>query len=274
MRLGSLAAGALPALAFPEPSWWWLGFVGLVPTLALVRAAPDRRSAVSRAWWAGAGFFLAAYHWLAPNVGPILVPFAALFGLLWVLWAPFVWWALRSRSPVRALTAVGFVPSMWVVGEFVRAWEALGGPWALWGASQWANQQVLGVAAFGGVWLLSWVLVAINVAVAIAIVGSGRRVRAAGAVAAVVLVAGMWLLAGLQRPDTSGHVVVAGVQPGVIHEVEPRFQASEQLTATLDPGGVDLVVWASPALASTPRPRPTTSNGCRWRPVMSAPTSS
>ncbi len=35
-------AGALPALTFPAPSWWWLAYVALVPWLLLVRSAPTR----------------------------------------------------------------------------------------------------------------------------------------------------------------------------------------------------------------------------------------
>ncbi|MGB6516382.1 MAG: hypothetical protein WBF57_26045, partial [Mycobacterium sp.] len=32
-RVAALVVGALPALAFPAPSWWWLAWVGVVPLL-------------------------------------------------------------------------------------------------------------------------------------------------------------------------------------------------------------------------------------------------
>jgi len=38
----ALVAGALPALAFPAPSWWWLAWFGVVPLLLVVRAAPKK----------------------------------------------------------------------------------------------------------------------------------------------------------------------------------------------------------------------------------------
>jgi fatty acid desaturase len=42
-RVAALVVGALPALAFPAPSWWWLAWVGVVPLLLVVRAAPTAR---------------------------------------------------------------------------------------------------------------------------------------------------------------------------------------------------------------------------------------
>jgi apolipoprotein N-acyltransferase len=79
-RLGVAALGAVPSLAFPHPSLWWLAAIGLVPVLVVVRAAPTPREAALRGWWAGGGFAFAAHHWLVPNVGPFVVPLAALVG--------------------------------------------------------------------------------------------------------------------------------------------------------------------------------------------------
>ena len=76
--------------------------------------------------------------------------------------------------------------SVFVAGEAVRSWEALGGPWGLLGASQWNAPPLLGVAALGGVWAVSLLLVAVNVAVAAALargVPSRSRVTAAAGVA-------------------------------------------------------------------------------------------
>ena len=45
----ALVVRALPALAFPAPSWWWLAWFGIVPLLLVVRAAPTARVAALRA---------------------------------------------------------------------------------------------------------------------------------------------------------------------------------------------------------------------------------
>jgi hypothetical protein len=61
--------GALPALAFPAPSWWWLAWVGVVPLLLVVRAAPTAREGGVRAWCGLAGYVLTTQYWLLPRPG-------------------------------------------------------------------------------------------------------------------------------------------------------------------------------------------------------------
>ena len=39
----AVLAGALPVLAFPAPSLWWLAYVALVPWIALIRSAPTAK---------------------------------------------------------------------------------------------------------------------------------------------------------------------------------------------------------------------------------------
>src|ERR1700689_4745932 len=70
------------------------------------------------------------------------------------------------RPPVtwpRALAALVVVPSCWLLTEWLRSWQALGGPWAVFGVSQWQHPAVLALAAVGGVWLISFVLVLCHV---------------------------------------------------------------------------------------------------------------
>ena len=58
----ALVVGALPALAFPAPSWWWLAWFGIVPLLLVVRAAPTARAAALRACCGMAGYILATQY--------------------------------------------------------------------------------------------------------------------------------------------------------------------------------------------------------------------
>nr|WP_242606304.1 apolipoprotein N-acyltransferase [Protofrankia symbiont of Coriaria ruscifolia] len=239
--------GAIPAFAFPAPGMRVLGFVGLVPLMLVVRTASTRREAAVRAWWGGTGFFVAACYWLAPNTGPFLLILTVLLGATWTLWGISVWTALRQPPSTRTLAwALLVVPSAWVVGEFLRSWQGLGGPWALLGASQWNSRPVLALASLGGVWLLSFVLVAVGLALAAAgIPGAparGRIVAGLAAAGIVVLAAGGAAMLG-SAPPAAGTLRLGGVQPGVIHTVEPRFTASETATRRLAGTGVNLVVW-------------------------------
>ena len=75
------------------------------------------------------------------------------------------------------------VPSYWLVIEWIRSWQALGGPWALLGASQWQHPAVLALAAVGGVWLVSFAIVAANTGIVILLTAGRAPVRALGAAA-------------------------------------------------------------------------------------------
>lgn len=250
-RAGALVLGALPALAFPEPALSWLGFVGVVPLLLLVAGAPSTREAAWRAWLGAAGLVLACTYWLIPNIGPFELLLAAGLGALLV---PSV---LLARSLVtgpptasRLVLAVVLAPCAWVAAEYVRSWQSLGGPWALLGASQWNERSVLALASLGGVWLVSLLLAAVNVAVAAALVPRRPwRHRAAALLVAGVLVAAS-VAYGTLRPDppASGTVRVAGVQPGVVRGPERRFEANHAATLELAGTAPDLVVWGESSI--------------------------
>jgi apolipoprotein N-acyltransferase len=241
----ALVVGALPALAFPAPSWWWLAWFGIVPLLLVVRAAPTARAAVLRAWCGMAGFILATQYWLLPSAGPLLIVLAVGLGALWLPWGLAAFLLLGEPITARGtLAAMVVLPSAWVTAEAVRSWPRLGGPWASLGASQWNQPAMLASASLGGVWLTSFVIAAANTAIALVILH--RRVSAR-VIAAVVALACAGLGPALfwlgPSPSAGSMVRVALVQPGDIEDSVARQAASETLTAALAGRRLDLVVW-------------------------------
>ncbi|AEN08643.1 MULTISPECIES: apolipoprotein N-acyltransferase [unclassified Streptomyces] len=242
----ALLAGALPALAFPAPSLWWLAYVALVPWLLLIRSADSGRRAALDGWLGGTGFMLAVHHWLMPSLHVFILVLAALLGLLWAPWGLLVSRVLGGAPSLRrSVAAVAVVPSGWLMIELIRSWEGLGGPWGLLGASQWEFAPALRTASVGGVWLVSLLVVAVNTAV-VQLVGR-PAVRTAAAACLVVCALGVGAIwAWAPRPESTGTTRIAVVQPGVVEgpgSVDRRFARSEELTRTLAGRGVGLVVW-------------------------------
>lgn len=239
-------AGALPVLAFPAPSLWWFAYVALVPWIALARTAPTGRRAAFDGWWGGFGFMLAMHHWLLPNLHVFTFVLATLLG---ALWAPWGWLVRRLLGGVpsrgRIAAALVVLPSAWLAAELVRSWEALGGPWGVLGASQWQVPAALRLASVGGVWLLSFLVVLLNVAVAVLfVVRQARMPAVAGLVAVGVVTSVAWVGAPVARVD--GRTRIAVVQPGVVSgpdSADRRFDREERLTRRLAGQRVDLVVW-------------------------------
>jgi apolipoprotein N-acyltransferase len=257
-RVSALVVGALPALAFPAPSWWWLAWVGVVPLLLVVRAAPTPWEASARAWSGLGGFVLINQYWLAPSIGPMLAVLAVGLGALWLPWGWFVHRLLSAPVTTwRAVAAIVVLPSAWVAAEAIRSWPALGGPWASLGASQ-SNQPVtLASASLGGVWLTSFLLVAVNTAIAVVIVhrdASGRLV-ALGCAVVFAALGPVWYLMG-PAPAGGSTVRVALVQPGDIADSDARLAASEALTATVADQRPDLVVWGESSVGQDPTDHP------------------
>jgi len=264
-----LLCGALLVLTFPAANLGFLAWFGLVPGLVLIVRSPTAREGGVRAWWLGAGYLIAALYWMAPEIGPAVLLVGAVFGVLWV---PFGVAAQKLLRPPlswpRALAALVVVPSCWLLTEWLRSWQALGGPWAVFGASQWQHPAILALAAVGGAWLISFVLVLANVAIVLAIEslprvgaavvpGAAPRLGLAGlGVAAALASVGAGPLAFALTPPSPAvrQVTIAMVQPGVVSNTSLADHASQALTAELSRdgtiGGVrpDLIVWGESSI--------------------------
>jgi apolipoprotein N-acyltransferase len=256
-RYAALVSGAIPVLAFPAANLELLGWIGLVPGLALMRGAGTWRDAAVRGWWFGAGYLLAAMYWLTPNLGPGLLLVAIVIGFLWTAVGLAAWSLLRSPVSLRRATAALLVvPSCWLVTEWIRSWQGIGGPWAVLGTSQWQHPVFLALGAAGGVWLISFALVLANTGVMVAIVARRRAARIAGAVAVLAAaLAGPVVFALTAPPPTAGQLTIALVQPGLRPTAAARLAASEQLTAS-DARPAGLIVWGESSVGYDLASRP------------------
>lgn len=277
MRWLSFFASGIPViLVFPAPSLSYLAWFALVPAMALFTRAPTTREAVARGWWFGAGYLIAMLYWMAPEIGPGLVLLGAAMGWMWSPFAAAVHKLLRPGLPWRRLAAAfAVVPSCWLIPEWIRSYQGLGGPWDLYGASQWQHPAVLALAAVGGVWLVSVALLMANVAL-LAVLGAAwpalvrppargarpavrvpappavphapaggtsarRRVAlAAAGVASFAVVAGSGPLAFALTPPFPAvrKATISLVQPGLLPSAAAQANASAALTARLSQNGL------------------------------------
>lgn len=246
-----MGAGALLALAFPEPDIAPLAWLAIAPLLWTIRGGGWTRG-LGLGFVFGIGFFSVLLFWIS-IVGYVawvlLIILESLFlGLFGALWA-----VLSRHRPVALRVALA--ASLWVAVELLRASVPLGG--FTWG--QLAQSQhdlffwTLRPAAFGGAWLVAGLLVAVNALVAeLPRAGRSRRVLlAAGAVG--LLAVPLLLPIG----ETDGPVLrVAIVQGNVPQDFSGSFYDKElaitrshaKLTRSLDTQGLDLIVWPESAI--------------------------
>jgi apolipoprotein N-acyltransferase len=274
--LAFLSGGVPAVLVFPGPSLSYFAWFALVPGMVLFTRAATTREALARGWWFGAGYLIAILQWMTPEIGPGVLLIGAVFGCMWGPFAIAVSRLLRPpASGPGALAALIVVPSCWLIPEWIRSYQGLGGPWGLYGASQWQHPAVLALAAVGGTWLVSVALLLANTGLLL-VLGAIRPALLTGAppagpdpaprrrialgalgVAAFAAAVGSGPLAfALTAPFPAVRTVtIALVQPGVVQDATQRVNASVALTKEFSANGKlaaehpTLIVWGESSVA-------------------------
>jgi apolipoprotein N-acyltransferase len=264
------------ALAFPRTDWEAVAWFVLAPLFVTALAASPR-AALGWGWLYGTVFFLVLLRWLDHTFRvysaipwPVtMLPMLALAAYCG-LWIGLVAWALawlgRRSTPAVALLAA---PFLWVAAEWLRG-RLLGGfPWGSLGYSQYLQLPLIQVAELAGVHAVSFLVAAVNAALA-GCLALGWRGALTGVAAAVLLVGGAlgFGQTRLAAPLPPAEVSVALIQPSIEQPLkfDPNHAANTlAIYSTLSRrAGVDrpdLIVWPETALPAPLRREPVLQAG-------------
>ncbi len=248
--------GALLILAFPKFGQGLIGWVAPIPLLVTL-ARRHGRQAGRLTYLSGVVSSLGLLYWtanVAQQFGGVGWPvallvalalsctvalFYALFGAVLGLW-------LRRYGNAALVAA----PAAWVAVEWLRATGPLAFPWCLLGYTQDRFLPVIQVASLTGVYGVSFVVLLVSAAAALAIVDRGRW-RIAGAAAAlvtVVIVYG-WLRLAVP-PPAIGTLRVGLIQASVPQEEKwsvglawRNVSWHEDLSREAAAQGATLLIW-------------------------------
>jgi apolipoprotein N-acyltransferase len=262
----SLAAisGALLILSFPGTGdQAWLAFVALVPLLVAMRDSRWRQAAILGSV-AGLVFWFGTLSWVAPTMvrygglpwslaGLILAGLAGYLALYHGVFCALLTRASPRSAPLYVLGSA----SLWVALEFLRTYLMTGFPWNLLGYSQYRNLPLIQVAAVTGVYGVSFLVMAVNAALAWTLrrPGHWHDVAAPVATAAglVGLAVGFWAVSPGQ--PAGPEIPVALIQGNIDQAVkwDPRLQdatVEAYRRLTLEAGGdrLELVIWPETAV--------------------------
>ncbi len=269
--------GLVQTLCFDRQPSVWLPLIAWIPLvwLALESAWSLPRRALL-AWVCGSVFWTVNVVWIEHTIGEygglpqplawvILLLLAVYLGLYWVAFVVVgTLWRSASRSVARTLVALASLASSWVLLELLRSVTFSGFPWSPLGEAAVRMPGALDLSSFIGVSGLSFVIMWVNVAFALAL--APGRSRGAGWLSAtsVLVVAVALLLASSaadrrersasedasRLPAAQAALPVRLVQPNV-----PIQRTSEQVAANfarlldLSRCGSDaeLIVWPESA---------------------------
>lgn len=207
-RIGlTVVSALLYALAFPPWNLHGLAWVALVPFLAALRGASAGRGALLGMLW-GVAMIWCVGIWLPPALAAyyqqplwfgLLFSAAASVGFIGIYHAAFGACAAVVLPRLHGTTGALAVAALWVAWELAKARVLTGDPWLLLGYALAGSPVMLQVADLGGVYVLSFLLVLVNAALAGALRrGFGWRRGAAALVVPAVLV-GLAFAYGLGR---------------------------------------------------------------------------
>ena len=241
-----LAAGAGLTLAFPEADLAPLAWIALIPLLVALNGVRPRRAVVYGGIF-GFGFYGSLLVWVS-HVGwlawTVLVVVQAAYVALFAGLASAI---VRRAAPALIVVAI---PSLWVVVDYLRSRFPVGGfTWGQLAQSQATLVHLLRPASIGGAWLLTWIVVCVNVLIAIAWI---RRSLWPAALAGALLSAPLALPAQAATGRSMDVTIVQGNVPR--DESLPVFDklvriAADHARETAEiADNVDLVVWSESAL--------------------------
>jgi apolipoprotein N-acyltransferase len=271
------AAGAVWAACFAREPLGVAPWLALAPLFLLLAVARGRRGAFGLAWLHGTAFWLVSIPWVVPTLETfgglaswlsvlLLVGLALYLGLFTgvfgALGLPLWRSGWQSTGTGGGWLALLGLPGLWIALEWLRGWLLTGFPWNLAGYAWTGVPGALPLAAWIGVWGVGFLAVAVNAAVALAVVRRSPRAAAPVLLGALLLlpVAGRYAAAPGPEPDPDDRralpagVPVRIVQPAIYNQVvydpavtragyERLFRLSEE--ACDRPGA--LVVWPESA---------------------------
>jgi apolipoprotein N-acyltransferase len=267
---GAVAGAALAALALPRAGFWPFGWIGLAPLFFAADEAENKRAAASAGFWAGFVYHAVVLHWIyatcrfaqipAPVAALAWAALAAALALNWALAAFLGRWVAETGA--RSLR-----PWAWAL-----IWTALAAASGWWtprlsvdtlAYTQWSNLALIQAGAWGGPYLLGFVLVLVNAALAEAWIDARDKKAAVAAVAplslGLALAAGLWahgLVVLMGRPADAGPTArVEILQPAIDqyrkwdeNAVDEILGGFNELLARPHDKAPALVIWPETAL--------------------------
>jgi apolipoprotein N-acyltransferase len=154
-----ILSATLLILSFPRFDIEFLAWFGFVPLLFAIKNK-SKAQAFLFSYLTGVVFWLGIIYWLVHVTLPgliILVLYLALyFGLFGLIVSTYL---------LPTTYYLLFIPSIWVILEFIRSHLFTGFPWALLGYSQYLNLPFIQIADITGAWGVSFLVMMVNVLV-------------------------------------------------------------------------------------------------------------
>ncbi|MFH1128006.1 MAG: apolipoprotein N-acyltransferase [Candidatus Omnitrophota bacterium] len=163
-----LLSAILLIFSFPRANLWILSWFGFVP-LFFVLEDKSKAKAFLFAYFTGVIFWSGIIYWLIhvtlPGTIVLILYLAIYFGIFGLIVSSIIHRPCLAGRQASSIIPSLFIPSVWVLLEYLRSHLLTGFPWALLGYSQYLNLPIIQIADITGVWGVSFLIMMINMAV-------------------------------------------------------------------------------------------------------------
>lgn len=247
----SVAASALTSvllfLSYPNGSLGWLAWMALVPLLTVLSVSRPI-TGLFLAYLSGVLGYALIFYWLfeVPGYTPLHHVMLTLYmGSFLTLFGFGVSFIAGRLGQAAALAAA---PFLWVSLEYLRAnMPVMAAPWPVLGYSQHAHPWVIQIAAIGGVYGISFLLVSVNSSLAaLLLMRVLKSERAAGLSSFPVSVRGVSAIGGI-----SAFLVLISLSYGAVVCSRSIREGGNPVTISLVQGNIDQDKKWDPKLAGS-----------------------
>ncbi|MCD6570026.1 MAG: apolipoprotein N-acyltransferase, partial [Deltaproteobacteria bacterium] len=247
-----ILTGLLYALAFPSYNLWPLIWIFAVPMffvaedLSLAHAFIFGLIAGIVAW-SGSIYWIAYVIYEFGELNLLLSSFI-LFIFVVYLSIYFGVFSCIASGTLRSKHSIISLPGIWIILELLRSYALSGFPWGLAGHSQFPLKGLIQIAEFGGVYLISGIIMMANVAIYKAIKREFKPILLVIFVLTISFAWGNWRMDNL---DITGKTLKVGIAQANISQEEkwlpemitPTINIYSRLTKSALEMGADLIVW-------------------------------
>ncbi|MBI5145447.1 MAG: apolipoprotein N-acyltransferase, partial [Candidatus Omnitrophica bacterium] len=250
-----LSSAVLLILSFPNFNIWLFAWFTFVPLFFAIEGK-SKVKAFLLSYSTGILFWFGTIYWLIhvtlPGLVLLVLYLALYFGIFGLIITNY---ELRITS-----YELLFIPSIWVLLEYIRSHLFTGFPWALLGYSQYLNLPIIQVADITGVWGVSFLMMLVNVAIYQVTRSPGHQVTRRNGIVSIIIIL-ITLIYGYyrinHRPLTIDHrpLKISVVQGNIPQELKWEVQARDfiiqkylNLTAQAAKDNPDLILWPEAAL--------------------------
>ncbi|PIS46480.1 MAG: apolipoprotein N-acyltransferase [Elusimicrobia bacterium CG08_land_8_20_14_0_20_51_18] len=264
------AAGVLLLFfSYPKFSFWPLAWLALIPLLWVMLSARGAKEAFFYGLASGFFFYALLLHWIMPTMAaggvawPLRVLALFLLALLLSLEFAVLFLAGWKAGKFGHMPAAFIISSLWVLLEFAKinaSRSLVWFPWFILGYTQWNNPAALGVASYGKVYAVSFLLVFSQCVIAGFLVYKNSF---KGAAARVLLLFAVLFSAfyygrtgpGAEISAPGAELKISVLQPSI--DLYKKWDVSyaewiksrlEKLVAEASSGKAELIIWPENAL--------------------------